>query len=106
MRKLIATTMASLDGVMQAPGGPGEDPSGGFALGGWSFSYWAEVSSMNGLDGKDRVVLDVGLERLRMLQIREHALAGCGVTRDPGHARLQGIFNGAGCDSPQPLSRS
>jgi len=54
MRKLIATTMASLDGVMQAPGGPGEDPSGGFALGGWSFSYWAEVSSMNGLDGKDR----------------------------------------------------
>jgi dihydrofolate reductase len=54
MRKLIATTMVSLDGVMQAPGGPLEDPTGGFAFGGWSFNYWCEVSSMNGLDGKDR----------------------------------------------------
>src|SRR5512138_2735590 len=54
MRKLIATTMVSLDGVMQAPGGPDEDPTGGFAFGGWSFNYWGEVSSMQGLDGKDR----------------------------------------------------
>ena len=54
MRKLIATTMISLDGVMQAPGGPEEDPTGGFALGGWTFNYWTEVSSMNGLDGRDR----------------------------------------------------
>ena len=54
MRKLIASTMISLDGVMQAPGGPEEDPTGGFAFGGWTFSYWTEVSSMNGLDGKDR----------------------------------------------------
>ena len=34
MRKLIASTMISLDGVMQAPGGPEEDPTGGFAFGG------------------------------------------------------------------------
>ena len=54
MRKLIATTMVSLDGVMQAPGGPQEDPTGGFASGGWSFPYWGEVGSMDGLDGKDR----------------------------------------------------
>jgi dihydrofolate reductase len=56
MRKLIASTMVSLDGVMQAPGGPQEDPSGGFAFGGWTFNYWDEVMgrSMNGLDGKDR----------------------------------------------------
>ena len=33
MRKLIAAVMISLDGVIQAPGGPGEDRSGGFALG-------------------------------------------------------------------------
>jgi dihydrofolate reductase len=40
MRKIIASTFVSLDGVMQAPGGPEEDPTGGFAYGGWSFNYW------------------------------------------------------------------
>src|SRR5688500_3888478 len=56
MRKLIASTMVSLDGVMQAPGGPEEDRTGSFAFGGWTFNYWNEAmgGSMNGLDGKDR----------------------------------------------------
>jgi dihydrofolate reductase len=43
MRKIIASTFATLDGVMQAPGGPEEDPTGGFTEGGWSFSYWDET---------------------------------------------------------------
>ena len=56
MRRLIVSTFASLDGIMQAPGGPEEDPTGGFTLGGWMFNYWDEVMdlSASGFDGKDR----------------------------------------------------
>lgn len=56
MRRLIASTFVSLDGIMQAPGGPEEEPTGGFALGGWTFNYWDEAMDPGaaGLDGKDR----------------------------------------------------
>ncbi|MGH8320840.1 MAG: dihydrofolate reductase family protein [Gammaproteobacteria bacterium] len=59
MRKLIVSTFASLDGIMQAPGGPEEDPTGGFALGGWMFHYADESMdiSASGFDGKDRELL-------------------------------------------------
>jgi dihydrofolate reductase len=59
MRRLIVSSFVSLDGVMQAPGGPQEDRSGGFVLGGWSFSFWDEimVQAMSGFDGKDRELL-------------------------------------------------
>jgi dihydrofolate reductase len=43
VRKLVAVTQMTLDGVMQAPGGPEEDPTGGFEIGGWSVGYFDEV---------------------------------------------------------------
>jgi dihydrofolate reductase len=43
MRKIIVLSMISLDGVMQAPGGPEEDTSGGFKYGGWTASYGDEI---------------------------------------------------------------
>lgn len=56
MRKLIVSTFVSLDGVMQAPGGPEEDPTGGFVCGGWTVGYWDEAMGLAGagFDGTDR----------------------------------------------------
>lgn len=43
MRRLAVSTFVSLDGVMQAPGGPHEDPTGGFTYGGWTVTFWDDV---------------------------------------------------------------
>ncbi len=42
MREIVGAVFQSLDGVIQAPGGPEEDPTGGFAKGGWLFDYFDE----------------------------------------------------------------
>jgi len=43
MRRIVVATFTSLDGVMQAPRGPQEDPTGGFTLGGWTAPYFDEA---------------------------------------------------------------
>ena len=59
MRKLVASTFVSLDGVMQAPGGPEEDPTAAFDFGGWAFGFWDETMNPgeSGFDGKGRDLL-------------------------------------------------
>jgi dihydrofolate reductase len=51
MRKIIGAAFVSLDGVMQAPGGPEEDPTSDFNLGGWTFHYWDDVTHNYMMEG-------------------------------------------------------
>jgi dihydrofolate reductase len=62
MRKIITTTFVSLDGVMQAPGGPDEDPDGGFEHGGWMFGYWDDIGG-NTMDSFMRLPFELLLGR-------------------------------------------
>ena len=43
MRKIIACEFISMDGVIQSPGGPQEDTTGGFKWGGWTVHYWDDI---------------------------------------------------------------
>ena len=62
MRKIVVLSFITLDGVMQAPGGPEEDTSGGFVYGGWTVPYWDEFSS-NMMDEQIGVPADLLLGR-------------------------------------------
>src|SRR5512144_3274334 len=57
MRKIIVGAQVSMDGVMQAPGGPTEDPTKGFKFGGWAMPYFDRES----FEELDRVFKDFDL---------------------------------------------
>lgn len=62
MRKIVILSFISLDGVIQAPGGPEEDTSGGFKYGGWTVPYFDEFSG-NTMDEQMSMPFDLLLGR-------------------------------------------
>ena len=71
MRKIIVGAQVSMDGVMQAPGGPWEDPTKGFKFGGWVMPYFDQVFGEE-LDRvfKERFDLLPGADEARGLEVR------------------------------------
>jgi dihydrofolate reductase len=89
MRKLIVAAFISLDGVMQAPGGPEEDTSGDFAHGGWIWPY---------ADGSGEVMDGVFTRPFELLLGRRtydiFAAYWPHVPEDAPHRRIADLFNG------------
>lgn len=89
MRKLIVAAFISLDGVMQAPGGPEEDTSGGFAYGGWVWPYYDK--SGEAMDGVFKRPFELLLGR-RTYDI--FAAYWPHVAEDAPHRNIADLFNG------------
>jgi hypothetical protein len=69
MRKLVVLTFVALDGVMQAPGGPEEDPTGGFEYGGWIAGYFDDfLGQVMGEQMSKPFDLLLGRKRMRYLR--------------------------------------
>jgi dihydrofolate reductase len=79
MRKIVVLSFVSLDGVMQAPGGPEEDASGGFKYGGWTVPY-ADESSGNIMGEQLSMPFDLLLGRKNY-----DIFAGYWPKQDPAH---------------------
>ena len=88
MRRTIVATFTSLDGVMQAPGGPEEDPSGGFAFGGWTAPLFDEALGAS-LGEIFRQPFDLLLGR----KTYDIFAAHWPYTTDPGDQPIADVFN-------------
>jgi hypothetical protein len=60
MCRLAANTFVSLDGILQTPGVPDEDRTGGFSLGGWSVNYWDDAMGQAMAEASDLYELLLG----------------------------------------------
>lgn len=89
MRTLMVAAMTSLDGVVQAPGGPDEDTSGGFAYGGWVWPYALESDEV--MDGVFSRPFELVLGR-RTYDI--FAAYWPHVPSDASYGNIAGLFNG------------
>src|SRR3712207_8780005 len=75
--QIVVTDFMSLDGVVQAPGGPEEDTEGGFAHGGWSMPYFDPETMSSAIDG--------ALDRAEALLFGRRTWQGMAAAR-PGRA--------------------
>ena len=96
MRKILVNTFLSLDGVMQAPGGPEEDPAGGFTPGGWSVNYWDDA--MGQLMGE---VMGKPFDLLLGRKTYEIFAAHWPHSDEPGADALNNATQVRGVDDPQ-----
>jgi dihydrofolate reductase len=101
MPELVLNTFLTLDGVMQAPGGPEEDPTGGFTQGGWSVPYWDEQMTEVMLKGLgEPVALLLGRKTYEIFaahwpHVSEEERAARGGTAAEGDAPVAAALNGA-----------
>ena len=96
MRKIIVGAQVSIDGVMQAPGAPSEDPTKGFKFGGWAMPYF----SQEGREELDRVFthFDLLLGRARPMKF----------SRATGPTRMKTLpmVTSRSCSTPSGSTRS
>jgi dihydrofolate reductase len=100
MPELVLNTFLTLDGVMQAPGGPEEDPTGGFTQGGWSVPYWDEQMTEVMLKGLgEPVALLLGRKTYEIFAAHwphvSEERAARGGTAAEGDAPVAAALNGA-----------
>src|SRR6202051_3165977 len=101
MRKVVAAAFVSLDGVMQARGGPREDPTGGFTLGGWTVNYWdAPMGQFMGKTFSKPFDLLLGRKTYEIFAAHWPFVAG----DDPIAAAFNAVTKYVATSSPEPLT--
>src|SRR6266550_3971846 len=97
MRRIVVFTMISLDGVMQAPGGPQEDTSGGFQYGGWTVPY-SDESFGKIIDEELSVPFDMLLGRKTYEIFAGYWPKQTGAIADPFNKANKYVVSGSGVD--------